>query len=248
VNIVVGGVLINYLDEGQGPLIVMMHGWGSNLRVYDNMTAELTKKHRVVRFDWPGFGSSQKPPQAWGVEEFAAIATGFLNKLSLKPKLLVGHSMGGQIAVNMVGRGLVKPQKLVLLAASAVRPPVGPRQRIFMAAAKIGKRVVPARLQSKARQKLYQAAGTTDYLQVRSMQPSYQLITREDQQAWARKIHTPTLLIWGDQDDDAPLRRGRMLQLCILNSRLEVFPGAGHFMFVEQPQGTLQLIEDFIDA
>lgn len=247
-NTIVDGLLTRYSDEGEGPLILMLHGWGSNLSVYDGLASALVKKHRIVRFDWPGFGGTQKPATAWGVEAFAAFCEGFCIKLDIRPDAIVGHSMGGQTAVNIVGRGALTPKKLVLLAASAVRPQPGAREQLFKVAAKFGKKVVPSKMQSGAKAKLYQAAGTTDYLQTQSMAPSYQMIIREDQLKWAREIKVPTLLVWGDADVDAPPERAAMLSQAIQGSDLKLFKDAGHFVFLDQPEGVTKLLTEFIDG
>jgi pimeloyl-ACP methyl ester carboxylesterase len=185
------------------------------------------------------------PPLDWGVDDFAGFVVAFCDKLKLKPDVLIGHSFGGQLAVNLVGKGLIEPKELILLAASAVRPDKTSRDLAYNSVAKVGKRLVPpGPLARKLRERLYGAAGTTDYLESGPMQPVYRRIVGEDQRDNAAKITCPTLLIWGDNDQDAPLERGRLLHKAIPGSRLEVIPGAGHYAYLDEPEAVMKLIKE----
>lgn len=247
-KLLVDGLAVNYDDTGKGPVILMLHGWGSNLQVYDNLTLQLKKNYRVVRFDWPGFGGSELPKTTWGIDEFTVFAAAFCAKLGVSPDILVGHSMGGQTAVHLVGSGQLKPQKLILLAASAVRPAQGTREMLYKLIAKSGKHLVRGRLAERLKHRLYRQTGTSDYLNSGQMQASYRQIVTQDQTGLARNITIPTLVLWGDQDNDAPLERGKLLASIINHSQLEVLPGAGHYMFVDEPERSLQIINEFLSS
>jgi pimeloyl-ACP methyl ester carboxylesterase len=222
----------------------MLHGWGSQASVYDGLAKPLAAGYRVVRPDLPGFGGSQQPPLNWGVEEFAEWVVAFCTKLKLEPYALLGHSFGGQLAVHLAGKGMLKPDRLILVGASAVRPPKTGRDLAYNSVAKVGKRLVPpGALARKLRAKLYSSAGTEDYLLSGPMQPIYRRIINQDQLKYAERISCPTLLIWGEGDDAAPLARGRLLHEAIVASRIEIIPGAGHYVFLDKPQIVAELVE-----
>ncbi len=248
-NVILNGLNVHYQVHGSGPVMLMLHGWGSDLQVYDHVAESFYESHQVVRFDWPGFGRSQAPSSDWGIDEYAAFTRAFCHKISIEATVLVGHSMGGQTAVNLVGRRQIKPQKLVLLAASAVRPQPTSREKAYKVVAKLGKLVV--RNQAIARRlktRLYSHAGTMDYLNSGVMQASYRRIITQDQREYAAKISVPTLLLWGDHDTDAPLARGKLLHQTIPHAQMEVLPGAGHYLFLDEPKATIASMKRFIDA
>ena len=63
----VNNIRINYEEKGEGDLIVLLHGWGSNIKLFANLIELLSKKYKVVAMDMPGFGESQEPPSAWAL-------------------------------------------------------------------------------------------------------------------------------------------------------------------------------------
>ena len=67
-NRTINGININYEEKGEGELIVLLHGWGSNIKLFANLNDLLSKKYKVVAMDMPGFGESQEPPSAWCVD------------------------------------------------------------------------------------------------------------------------------------------------------------------------------------
>ncbi len=248
-QIIVQGLAVSYEEQGSGPGILLLHGWGSNLRVFDGITAAMADAFRVVRFDWPGFGGSQTPPPTWGIQEFAAFTKAFCDKIGLLPQAIIGHSMGGQVAVRLVGSQLLQPTHLVLIGAAAVRPARSLRTNSYMLAAKTGKLLLgKTALGARLRKRLYASAGTEDYLGTHGMQEIYGRIVnpREDQRELARNIKIPALLIWGDRDQDTPLERARLLEAAIPDARLEVVPGAGHYVMLDASPVVTRLLREFL--
>ena len=66
----VNGLKINYEEKGEGDLIVLLHGWGSNITLFANLIDLLSKKYKVVAMDMPGFGKSEEPKEAWDVSAY----------------------------------------------------------------------------------------------------------------------------------------------------------------------------------
>ena len=77
-NRTINGININYEEKGEGELIVLLHGWGSNIKLFANLIDLLSKKYKVVAMDMPGFGESQEPPSAWCVDDYADFVIEFL--------------------------------------------------------------------------------------------------------------------------------------------------------------------------
>ncbi len=248
-QLIVDKLAIAYADEGKGPVVLMLHGWGSSVQPFDALARALAGKYRVVRLDLPGFGGSQLPDRVWGIPEYAALITDFCTKLAIRPTTLLGHSMGGQAAIYLVGQGLIRPQRLILIGASGVRDAWTVRQRLTFILAKAGKvvtRPFPA-VANRLRTRLYATNGNSEYAAASpALAANYRRVLTEDQRANASRVHIPTLLIWGQQDADAPLRNAHILHRLIAHSRLEVLPGAGHFVFLDKPTETAILVEEFM--
>lgn len=249
--VIIDHIPVRYTDEGTGPVLVLLHGWGAGLDTFNALAQELQSNFRVVRLDFPGFGQTPKPAQDWGVGEYANFLQMFLTKLNLgQPFVLIGHSFGGRVILKSVGSGLVQTQKIILLASAGIQKSQNVRNKSFALVAKVGKVVTSlpglSTLQGALRKKLYQAAGSEDYLNAGNMKPIFLKVIHEDLQTDAARIRTPSLLIWGEQDDTTPVEDGKQLHAQIKNSELKIIPQAGHFVYVDAAPQVTQMVKEFL--
>lgn len=108
---------IAYIDEGAGPFtLVFVHGLGSYLRAWDQNIEVLRRDFRCIALDLPGYGKSSKGAYEYDMSFFAGAVRQLIDHLELENVILVGHSMGGQIAMHTVLHDPRKIEKLVLLA------------------------------------------------------------------------------------------------------------------------------------
>lgn len=107
---------VAYVDEGQGPVLLFVHGLGSNLQAWYKNLDSLQLTHRCIALDLPGYGKSDDGQQAYRMHFFAATLQAFIAELGLKDVTLVGHSMGGQIAMHTVLVSTENVSRLVLVA------------------------------------------------------------------------------------------------------------------------------------
>src|SRR5437868_5157539 len=136
-QVVIDGLLTQYALSGKGKLVVLLHGWGDDSRTFATLQLELAKKYQVLAVDLPGFGGTQPPQDVWGLDEYAAFVQVILTKLNLgHTYALIGHSNGGAVAIRAVALGLLKPQKLILLAASGIRDRGSPKRLALKVVAK----------------------------------------------------------------------------------------------------------------
>lgn len=249
-KLIVDGLAVGYHDEGQGPVILLLHGWGINAGTFEVLARDLAVSgFRVVRPDFPGFGSSERPKADWGVGEYAQFIKAFTAKLGVEVRVIVGHSFGGRVAIKLAGLGLLKSEKLILMNAAGIKKSHSLRNQGLKIIANLGKAItslpVFSLMRGPLRQRLYRAAGSTDYLQVGNMQAIFIKIIQEDLRADAAKIKVPTLLVWGKEDVDTPVADAQILQSCISGSRLVVLDGAKHFVYLDQPGKVATLIKEF---
>lgn len=248
-NIVVDNLLTNYQLTGKGPLLLLLHGWGDNLKGLSGLSKELSGHYKVLAVDLPGFGGTQPPKAVWGLDEYAGFVDSLLKKLDLKqPYAVIGHSNGGALAIRAISLGRLRPQKLVLLAASGIRSGASAKRVLLKIVAKTGNLAtlwMPERYRRALRQSLYGVAGS-DMLVVPQLQETFKKTVRQDVQADAAKLDLPTLLVFGRADRAVPLADGRAYNRLIKNSKLEIIDDAAHFAHLDQPAAVKAKIEEFL--
>jgi len=247
---IVDGVNVRFRDTGAGPVVLLLHGWGDALVTFDALIHELGD-NRFIRLDLPGFGGSELPRSPWDVSRYATFVRHFLDKLGVaEPDILIGHSFGGRIAIKGVAAGTLKPKKIVLIASAGVAARGGARRSIFSILAKAGKFLAAfpplSFFRERLRTRLYQLAGSTDYLQAGPLKETFLNVISENLRADAEKIKIPTLLVWGAHDAETPLEEARILEKTVTGARLAIVPGAGHFVHRERPKETAERINAFI--
>ena len=94
------GVSIHYVAEGRGPVVVLVHCLGCNLRYWDVAAGDLARDHRVVRLDLAGHGGSGSDRKAWSIDGFVGDIRAVVNAAGVDRFILVGHSMSGTIALE----------------------------------------------------------------------------------------------------------------------------------------------------
>jgi pimeloyl-ACP methyl ester carboxylesterase len=249
-NIVVNNLLINYTDQGNGKIMLILHGWGDSLNSFDNLAKILSKKFRIVRLDLPGFGGSEAPRSPWAVIDYAKFIKDFCSKIDAQPQILLGHSFGGRIIIKLIAQNLLNPQKIILIASAGIRQSGSLRNNFFKIAAKGGKVIasIPGikKYKKKMRHKLYDSIKSNDYLEAGAMKQTFLNVIKEDLREDASKILIPTLLIWGKDDKETPLAQAYELNHRIRDSHLEILSNAGHFVFLDKPLEVHKLIEGFL--
>lgn len=248
-QVVVDRLLINYVRKGSGKQLLFLHGWATSLADFTEVIKELHKNYDVTALDLPGFGASQTPEGDWGLEEYAKFVASFCQKVGLNDLYgLVGHSNGAAIAIKAVANNALNPQKLILLDASGIR--TGQKGRLgavklVTKTAKILSIPLPSATRKKLRQKLYTKVGS-DFLAADNMSSSFKKIVAEDLQSDAQKIQIPTLLIYGEEDDQTPVAFGELYHQLIDGSTLEIVAGSGHFILRDKPKVVVELMEDYL--
>jgi pimeloyl-ACP methyl ester carboxylesterase len=249
VNIVVDNLLTNYRLSGKGKLVLLLHGWGDSARGLAKLQKNLADKYEVLALDLPGFGGTQAPQSAWDLDDYARFIVAALEKLELKqPYALLGHSNGGALAIRAASMGLLKPEKLILLAAAGVRTNSAGKRLFLKIVAKTGNLAtiwMPERYRKGLRKSLYGAAGS-DILVAPHLEDTFKKTVRQDVQGDAVAIDMPTLLVYAADDDAIPVADGKQYHDLIKGSDLKIVEGAGHFVHIDQPEEVARLIKEFL--
>lgn len=251
------GLRVSYIEEGQGPLVVLFHGWGANKELFQAIIRTLAVQYRVAAPDTPGFGQSQEPPQAWSLEEYCAFSKAFIEHVAGPEDgevILAGHSHGGRTLIRLVGSGMLKlpVRKLILIDSAGIVHEKTPEQLRRIRRYKRGKKLLslpPVKaLFPHALEKFQSRSGSADYRMASPvMRQSMVKVVNEDVREYLPRIQAETLLVWGDQDRDTPLEDGRLMEQQIPGSGLAVLAGAGHFSFLDRQYQFLAVMRSFLE-
>ena len=251
-NVTVDNLTLRYETVGEGPDILLLHGWGSSLDAFAWLTGRLAKRYRVTALDFPGFGQSQMPPEAWDVEAYAALTLRFMQAVGLQDPIMIGHSFGGRVIIKLCGTGRVKPQKIVLLDAAGVRHKPSFKARLRTRCFKTAKWALTRKPWAKAcaptLEKVRTHFGSADYNSAPPvLRQTLVKVVNEDLTPLLPHITASTLLIYGERDTATPVAVAKLMEQAIPDAGLCVIPGAGHWAFVEQPGRVAAILDSFLN-
>lgn len=234
------GVRLNYEAYGQGPRLVLLHGWGADSHIFDPITPKLASHFQVIAPDLPGFGLSPISQHTRDLSGYAETIGNFLNELEIGRYFLLGHSFGGAVAVKLASMA-TGIEKLILVDSSGIRnkPPL---VRAKIIAYKAAKSLLPEALLNPLRKLL----GSDDYQNAGALRQTFLKIINADIQKDLAAVNVPTLLIWGEEDRDTPLDQARLFSRLIPDANLKTIKDCGHFPFLDQPDAFITTVIDFI--
>jgi pimeloyl-ACP methyl ester carboxylesterase len=258
----VGGVELHYRDEGQGPVLLMLHGFAGSLHNWNAWVEELKGQYRIVRLDLPGFGLSSPVRRKTQIEWFVEILKGFVDALGLSNFTLIGNSLGGWAAWEFTGLYPQFVDRLVLLAAAGFFQDSGKPSGIEL----MGKDQFRKLLRSGAPKLLIRALAKTsfgdkDKLPEDLVQRTYLMVNRSGMLASmiyvassdARsnldrlaKIQQRVLILWGTNDKVVPVAHADFFYSDLVNSELILYPSIGHVPMIEIPERSLQDLLTFL--
>lgn len=241
-----GGQQIYFEVFGQGEDVLLLHGWGTDHRIWHSFLPYLsTIPCRFITIDLPGFGESYPLIHPFTTKDYTQIIRSLADDLELSKELtLVGHSFGGKIALAYARQNPLK--KLILIDSAGIKRRSFRTQTILAAATLL--KLLNLKPLNALRQKLAARFQADDYRQLDApvLRETFRLTVAEDWREKIKGIHVPTLIIWGSDDDTTPLRDAVIMKRAIKDSRLKIIPESGHFPFLDQPEITAKVMTDFI--
>lgn len=230
---------INYTESGEGELVLLLHGWGSNITLFNHTISVLERKYKVVAMDMPGFGESDEPAEPWCVDDYVDFVLKFLESYNVKKITLLGHSFGGRVIIKMCSRELpFEIDKIILVDSAGVKPQKTLKQKtkqsIFKATKKIYSAAPVQKMFPDALENLRKRNGSADYNAASPiMRQTLVRVVNEDLCELMPNVKAPTLLIWGTADDATPLSDAKIMEKLMPEAGLVTFEGAGHYSFLE---------------
>jgi pimeloyl-ACP methyl ester carboxylesterase len=235
----IDGVLISHTTRGSGPDAVLLHGWGANGAAMTSIVTALSGSFRCLTVDLPGFGASPVPPSAWDVHDYARVVAGLLAELLIPRAHLIGHSFGGRIGIVLAAERPDLIDKLILVDSAGVRPSRSTWRGTVLSLARAGQGLLAPSALAPVREKLRAAArnllGSDDYRSSGALRDTFVRVVDEDLRPLFPRIKSPTLLVWGEQDDVTPVSDAKLMEAAIPDAGLVILPGAGHFSYLDAP-------------
>jgi pimeloyl-ACP methyl ester carboxylesterase len=230
------------VSRGSGPDLLLLHGWGSSLETFHGMAADLARLFRVTTFDFPGHGESDVPPGTWHVDDFMQLTRDVMAELKIERATVLGHSFGGRVAIKLAAGHPEAVERLVLVDAAGVPPPRTWRRTMRRAASRFANAMgrhfgSPGQAVRRA---IVRRIASPDYLNAGPLRATFVAIVNEDLRPSLPTIKCPTMLVWGESDDDTPLADARTMEKLIPGATLLILKNAGHFSYLDQ-YGRLRL-------
>ena len=242
---------IEYLDEGEGYPVLLLHGWGASYDTYRGVINTLKDRHRVIALNFPGCGNSDTMENPWTLDDYCDLVLKFIKTLNIENPIMFGHSHGGRVTMKMVADGMVSPPKIVLLDSAGLIPKKTFRQKWRAKSFKIIKRILTLPVIKSFSGGLLEKArrhyGSADYNAASPvLRQTMVSLVNTDLRDIIHKISCPTLLIWGENDTATPLSDAKIIESLIPDCGLCVIKGTGHFSFCERPFEAHAIINSFI--
>jgi pimeloyl-ACP methyl ester carboxylesterase len=263
-------VKLFYEEKGEGPPVLLIHGFGASTYTWRHIAPELIRDHRVIAVDLKGFGQSDKPFDArYSVFDQAELLAQLIVERDLRDLTVIGHSFGGGVALVLAldqdERVKGRISKLVLLDSIAYPQdiPVFFRMLDMPLVSHLGVRMVPPAMQTRIALRIayldnskiedeeveaYAAPLRTAAGKHAIIHSARQILPEGLEEIAARygSIEVPTLILWCDHDRIVPLDVGIKLRRALPNAELKLVEGCGHMPHEEQPEATLSLIQGFL--
>jgi pimeloyl-ACP methyl ester carboxylesterase len=263
-----------YRVVGDGPPVVLIHGMINSSRHWREVALELAGSYTVVAPDLIGHGDSATPRGDYSIGAHAASIRDLLAAIGIERASVVGHSLGGGIAMQFFYQFPQRTERLALISSGGLGPEVSPMLR---AAALPGAAAI---LRGAANPRLVEAleAGGADlrsrgrssgiYLQAvaRALRPlqhrgartAFLQTLRSVIDAHGQRVSAidrlyllrgvPALIVWGERDHTIPIAHGRNAAAAIPQARFATLPRAAHFPHLDDPLGLAAILRDFLDS
>lgn len=246
----IDGLKINYIDQGQGEPILLIHGWGSSVPTWTPILSGF-EGYRVIAPDLPGCGESDILKTDWGIDDYCQFILKFMKAVGIENPIMAGHSHGGRISIKMVAEGMVDAPKLILFDSAGIPAKKTFKKRFKIFCFKSAKRILTLPLiknyTKQTLEKVRGYFGSADYKSAPEvMRKTLVKVIGVDLRPIMHKIPCPTLLIWGENDTDTPLSDAKEMESLIKDSGLCVIKNAGHFSFLNNPYQVISILKSFL--
>jgi pimeloyl-ACP methyl ester carboxylesterase len=260
-----------YRTAGSGTLVVLLHGIAASSATWDHVIPRLSKQHKVIAPDLLGHGESAMPPGDYSLGAYANLLRDLLAALGEERCTIVGHSLGGGVAMQFAYQYPQQCERLVLVSSGGLGREIHP---VLRAAALPGAELVLPWLSVVGDQSIAWLLKTAGRVGLRGSADleetwrSFAMLARpEARRTFLNTVRdtidmqgqrisaldrlylsaeVPTLIVWGEKDPLIPVSHAHHAHHLIKASQLEIFAGVGHYPYLEDPERFAALVLSFI--
>lgn len=235
---------IHYDKTGEGPPLLILHGWGSSAQVMLPVARQLSDRYTCYVPDLPGFGRTCIPGNPWQLDDYIRLTKQFVQYIE-KPVDVLAHSFGGRIILKMLATETdLHVNRVLITGGAGLKPQRGMQFYLRSYTAKILKApflILPGPLRDKGLSRLrnsslWKLLGSSEYQQLDGvMRQTFINIVNEHLDDYLPAIKKDMLLIWGEADTAIPVDQAKRMEHGIEGAALVTIPDAGHYAFMDQP-------------
>ncbi len=267
------GHRVIYRTAGSGPPVVLIHGMLNSSRHWERVALHLADTHTVIAPDLIGHGDSATPRGDYSLGAHATSIRDLLSVLGVQRATIVGHSLGGGVAMQFINQFPQRTERLVLISSGGLGREVSPLLRTAAlpgVSALLSAAAHPwalSTLSSAGDRLARRGSGNGDAVHavVRALRPLSDPGAREAFLHTLRAVidprgqrvsavdrlylleAMPTLIVWGERDRTIPIAHGHAAHAAVPHSRFATLPRAAHFPHLEDPEGLAGVLLDFLD-
>lgn len=265
------GRLYRFRAAGSGPLVVLLHGVAGSSATWEPLIRRLSSQHRVIAPDLLGHGESAKPPGDYSLGAYANWIRDLLEAVGEERGTIVGHSLGGGVAMQFAYQYPERCERLVLVSSGGLGRAVHP---LLRAAVLPGAELVLPWLSVVAARSIGTMMKTGERLGFRASADLAEawrsFVSLEDPEARLAFLTTvrgiidlhgqrvsavdklylaselPTMIVWGERDPLIPVSHAYRAHEMAPQSRLEIFARAGHYPYLDDPERFATVLLEFL--
>jgi pimeloyl-ACP methyl ester carboxylesterase len=275
-SLVVHGHRRAFVRAGSGPALLLLHGIGNNCQTWAGVIGRLAESHTVIAPDLLGHGDSDKPRGDYSIAAYANGMRDLLSVLDIEQATVVGHSLGGGIALQFAYQFPERCERLALVGSGGLGPELSAGLR---AATLPGAELVltgltgisvPLRMGFQSLERVGRLAG---WRRVRDLAEAGDALLAlknvEARRAFLRTLRgvadargqavtaldriylanaVPMLVVWGSRDPIVPAVHAETVRTLVPTAHVEVFPGAGHWPHLDEPERFCDVLLEFIST
>jgi 3-oxoadipate enol-lactonase len=250
----VNGIQLAYARRGDGPTLVLLHGFPLDHHLWDEVVPLLEDTFDIILPDLRGFGESTTIDSQYSMDDYASDIVGLLDQLEIQKAAIVGHSMGGYVALAFARLYPDRVSGLGLVSSQVLADPPERKEGRYKSAADVSahgissvvetmtpKFTTDEKLQSYARSSMERQQPAAYIGALRAM------AERIDSTPLLASFHFPIVVVHGDSDSLIPIDRAREVKAAISQAHLVEIPGAGHMPMMEAREKTAEALKNLAE-
>jgi len=238
--------------------LIILHGWQSSKEKWGKVKELLEKEEggskeiEVIAPDLPGFKAETTLERAWDLDDYVVWLEQFV--AGREKFFLLGHSFGGRVAIKFAVKHSYRLSGLILVSAAGIKKEPTLIRKLMEKGSMLVRKMkfeetpILKNIWGVFKKFFYQfILGKTDYLMASGfLKKTIKNILKEDLSSILEKIEVPTCLIWGEEDKITPLEDAYLMKKKIKLSQLKIMKKVGHTPHLEEPEGLVKLIKEFL--